>query len=75
MLALAAARTNAPEKVNPILERLLNDLPGHAAVALEETGEPKQLTALRTAYRSASGWERDQLGRAINVIERRNQER
>jgi len=75
MLALAAERTNPPEVVNPILVRLLHELPGHAALALAETGGSKDLDALRRVYASATGWEREQIGRTINMIERRDEER
>src|SRR5713101_2077854 len=74
MLALAAARTNPPEVVNRVLVRLLDELPGHAALALAETGGPRELDALRRAYASATGWEREQIGRTMNMIERRNEE-
>ncbi len=75
MLALAAARTNPPEVVNRVLVRLLDELPGHAALALAETGGPRELDALRRAYAGATGWEREQIGRTINMIERRDEER
>jgi HEAT repeat protein len=75
MLALAAARTNPPEVVNPVLIHLLDELPGHAALALAETGAHRELEALRVAHRSATGWERDQIGRTIDLIARRDEER
>ncbi len=75
MLALAAARTNRPEVVNPILVRLLGELPGHVALALAESGGVTELDDLRRAYASATGWEREQIGRTVNMIERREEER
>ena len=75
MLALAAARANPPEIVNPILVRLLDELPGHVALALAETGGLGELDALRRAYANATGWEREQIGRSVNTIERREAER
>src|SRR6266566_255735 len=74
MLALAAARTNRPEVVNPILVRLLGELPGHVALALAESGGVTELDDLRRAYASATGWEREQIGRTVNMIERREEE-
>jgi hypothetical protein len=61
--------------VNPALVRLLGELPGHAALALAETGGPRELDALRRAYARAAGWEREQIGRTVNMIERRVEER
>jgi HEAT repeat protein len=75
MLTLAAARTNPPEVANPVLVRLLDELPGHAALALAETGGPGEVEALHRAYRTATGWERERIGRTINIIARRNEER
>ena len=75
MLALAAARTNAPDAANPVLVRLLAELPGHAALGLAESGTPKELPALRRAREQASGWEREQIGRTIDIIKRRRQEK
>jgi HEAT repeat protein len=75
MLALAAARTSAPAAANPVLVRLLAELPGHAALGLAESGTPKERPALRRAREQASGWEREQIGRTIDIITRRRQER
>lgn len=72
MLALAAARTNPPAKVNPALVELLAELPGHAALALAETGTPAELPALERAYTTARDWQRKELGRAIAVIRKRS---
>jgi len=75
MLTLAAARTNPPDVVNPVLVRLLDELPGHAALALAETGGLGEVKALRGAYQRATGWDREQIGRTISIIARRHQER
>lgn len=72
MLALAAARTNSPAVVNPELVTLLDELPGHAAVALSESGTTDELPALERAYARSSGWTRDELGRALAVIRARS---
>jgi hypothetical protein len=75
MLALAAARTNPPDQANPVLLRLLDELPGHAALGLAESGTSSELPALERAYMSATGWEREQIGRTMAIIRRRTAER
>lgn len=71
MLALAVARTNPPELANPVLTEFLGDFAGHAAMALAESGTTAELPALERAYASASGWQREEIGRAMTVIRRR----
>lgn len=70
MLALAAARL-AGEDANPVLLKLLEELPGHAALALAETGGEQELRALETKYLTSEGWVKQQIGRAVSVIRRR----
>jgi hypothetical protein len=74
MLALAAARTNPPDQANPVLLRLLDELPGHAALGLAESGTASELPTLERAYKAAKGWEREQIGRTIAIIRRRKEE-
>jgi hypothetical protein len=71
MLALAGARTNHPEVVNPVLVDLLTELPSHAAMALRESGTAAELPALERAYSSSSGWQRKEIGRALSVVRKR----
>jgi len=71
MLALAAARRNPPMLANPVLLELLDDLPGHVALALAESGQLSELEALETKYTTTAGWEKQQIGRAISAIRRR----
>lgn len=71
MLALAVARRAPRVLANPILVGLLDDLPGHAALALAESGEQQEVRALEVKYPTASGWEKQEIGRAISVIRRR----
>ena len=71
MLALAAARRNSPTLANPILLGLLDELPGHAALALAESGEGRELEALEKKYPASAGWEKQQIGRAMSAIRRR----
>jgi len=74
MLPLAVARTSPPDIANPALVRLLAEMPGHAALGLAESGGLGELAPLKQAYHRAQGWEREQVGRAIAIIERRAQE-
>jgi hypothetical protein len=71
MLALAAARTNTPDRVNPVIVQLLGELPGHAALALAESGTTAELPPLERAYANSRDWHRKELGRAIAVIRTR----
>lgn len=71
MLALAAARHNASAVANPVLVGLLAQIPGHAALALSETGGQNELEALEHVYANASGWVKQEIGRAISVVRRR----
>lgn len=75
MLALAVARHVPPAQGNPVLVSLLDDMPGHAALALAESGQAAQLSELERRYETASGWEKRELGRAMSVIRRRLEER
>lgn len=71
MLALAAARHNAATVANPVLVGLLDQIPGHAALALAETGHRHELEVLERKYAAASGWVKQEIGRAMSVIQRR----
>jgi hypothetical protein len=75
MLPLAAVRHNPPELANPILVALLSDMPGHVALGLAESGGESELAALRVQYELVEGWEKNTIGQAIDVIQRRLQER
>lgn len=71
MLALAVARHNPATVANPVLVSLLGRMPGHAALALAETGGQPELAALEAGYARTNGWERQEIGRAMSVIRRR----
>lgn len=71
MLALAAARRSPREDANRALLRLLDELPGHAALGLAESGGGQELAVLERRYPSAKGWVKKEIGRAISVIKRR----
>lgn len=74
MLALAVARTSPRHLANEVLVELLTEMPGHAALGLAETGRREELGALHRAYYTARGWEKEQIGRTINIIARRDEE-
>jgi hypothetical protein len=75
MLPLAAVRHNPPELANPILVKLISDLPGHVALALAESGGKAEMEALQGQYEKVDGWVKKAIGQAIGVIQRRLQER
>lgn len=70
-LALAVARHVPREEANVALLGALDEMPGHAALALAECGGTKELQHLERKYDEVSGWERREVGRAISVIQRR----
>ncbi|MCU0649590.1 MAG: hypothetical protein MUF00_16475 [Gemmatimonadaceae bacterium] len=74
MLVLALARRVQPSQANPILLELLDEMPGHVALALAESGGVAELSALEHRYTSTAGWEKKEIGKAISVIRRRAQE-
>lgn len=71
MLVLAAARRNSATLANPVLLGLLDDLPRHVALALAESGQRRELEALERKYPTTTGWEKQQIGRAISAVNRR----
>jgi len=73
MLALAAARLAPAAEANRVLVELLDQLPGHAALGLEESGGIAELQALQARSASTTGWVRKALDRATKLIERRLQ--
>ena len=75
MLSLAAVRHNLPELTNPILVSLLSDMPSHVALGLAESGGEAEIDALRSQYEKSDGWVKKAIGQAIDVIQRRLQER
>jgi hypothetical protein len=70
-LALAVARLANRADATRVLVGLLDEMPGHAAIALAECGQEEDIRALEAAYARVHGWERVEIGRAISVIKRR----
>ena len=71
MLALAVARTSTASEANPVLLSLLDDMPGHAALALAECGTAKELRILEGRLAYAKGWVKKEIEKAIRAISRR----
>lgn len=73
MLALAVARTSPASDANSVLLALLEEMPGHAALALAESGTAEELRVLEARLASAKGWVKKVIERAIRTISRRLQ--
>ena len=71
MLLLALARLVARERAIPILTSQLDDLPGHAALALGEIGGADEVAVLRGHLQDPKAWVRKEVQRAIHKIEKR----
>lgn len=75
MLALAVARLAPPEVANAALLRMLDDLPGHVALALAEIGGPYEATVLEAKSAATRGWVKREIEAAIRAIRRRSRGR
>jgi hypothetical protein len=71
MLALAVARTSSPAEANRALAGLLDEIPGHAAIALAECGGPKELALLKAKASKTKGWVKKECEKAVRAIARR----
>lgn len=71
MLALAVARTSSPSEANRALAGLLDEIPGHAAIALAESGGPQELVLLRAKAPKTKGWVKKEIEKAMRAISRR----
>jgi len=71
MLALAAARLAPPEQANPVLLELIDELPGHVAMALAESGGRQELAVLEQPRPAVARWVGREIERAIRKIRRR----
>ncbi len=72
MLTLAVARLAPPEVANPILLGLLDDLTGHVAMALAESGGPEEAAALERLSSGTDGWVKQEIVKAVHSIRRRS---
>jgi len=72
MLALAVARLAPRNRAIAALVRALDDLTGHAALALGEVGGASEVTLLEARLPHARGWARRELERAIRKMRKRS---
>jgi hypothetical protein len=72
MLLLALARIAPRDVANPVLLRHLDEMPGHVALGLAESGGMAEAEALRHKATREKGWVRKELQRAIRRIEKRD---
>jgi hypothetical protein len=71
MLPLTLARIAPRELANPILLEHLDEMPGHIALGLAESGGLPEAAVLRRKAAGETGWIRKEIQRAIRKIERR----
>ena len=71
MLLLAIARLVLNRQANDVLLDVFDQLPGHAAIALAESGDLRELEALKEKRDKYNGWVREEIDRAIDSIARR----
>jgi HEAT repeat protein len=71
MLPLALARIAPSNVANRVLRAHLDEMPGHVALGLAESGGPEELEVLRQKAQDSKGWVRKELQRAIKKIEKR----
>lgn len=71
MLPLALARIAPSEVANVVLMRYLEEMPGHVAMGLAESGGNEEARRLTAMVPATKGWVRKEIQRAIRSIERR----
>lgn len=71
MLTLAVARLAPPQIANDILLSIYDQLPGHVALALRESGGRRELEFLREKRNSSKGWIRKEIDKAVRAIAKR----
>lgn len=67
MLPLAVARTAPPSVANKVLLSHFDEMPGHVALGLAESGGSYELEVLRERAPSTKGWVRKEIDRAIRI--------
>lgn len=75
MLPLALARIAPNNVANAILLEHLEEMPGHVALGLAESGCDAEKEAMKRKALSEKGWVRRELKRAVNRIEKRSSQR
>ena len=71
MLTLAVARIASPQTANDVLLSIYDQLPGHVALALAESGGKRELEFLRDKRDRSKGWIRKEINKAVGAIARR----
>jgi len=73
MLVLAVARLAPKGPAKQALIGLLDEFPGHVAMALAKIGDEHELELLRAKEKSTKGWIKKEINKAIRSIEKRSQ--
>ncbi len=71
MLLLALARLAPKQIANDILSSVFDQFPGHAALALAESGGPRELALLRAKRSKYKGWIKKEIDKAVRSIAKR----
>lgn len=71
MLVVAIARLLPSHEAKHLLRKLLNEFPGHAALALSEIGGLEDISLLEEGKTGASDWQRVEIEKAIRRIQQR----
>jgi hypothetical protein len=71
MLCLAVARLASLQVANDVLVAVFDQLPGHVAMALAESGGKRELKFLRENRTRYKGWIRKEIDKAVRLIAKR----
>ncbi|MCM3874434.1 MAG: hypothetical protein ND895_27400 [Pyrinomonadaceae bacterium] len=71
MLCLAVARLASEQTANDVLISIFDQLPGHVALALAESGGRRELKLLREMRTKYKGWIRKEIDKAVRAIAKR----
>ena len=71
MLTLAVARIASPQIANETLISIYDQLPGHVALALAESGGERELKFLEDKRDRSKGWVRREIEKAVKTIIKR----
>lgn len=71
MLPLAVARLHAPTDANRVLRQSIDEMPGHVAMGLAESGGQEELRLLESKRETVAGWEKKEVDKAVRSIQRR----
>lgn len=71
MLCLAVARLASEQTANDVLVSIFDQLPGHVAMALAESGGRRELRLLREVRTKYKGWIKKEIDKAVRAIAKR----